>query len=89
MVARRADRAEDIGPVAALVAWRVRAAAALAPNVSQRALLANTGFILPPEFDRLVPRRLWDGICNELAEVYGMARPFIPRRKLRRMQERS
>ncbi len=51
--ARRADGAEDVGPVATKVTWCGRAAALLGLDLSQAALLADTGFVLQPELDRL------------------------------------
>jgi hypothetical protein len=53
---RGANRAEDIGPIIALIARRAWAAAALGPDVGQAALLADPGLILPPEFKRLAAR---------------------------------
>ncbi len=52
----RADRTEQIGPVEAPVAQRARAASAPGPNSGQRTLLANSCFVLEPDFDRLAGR---------------------------------
>jgi hypothetical protein len=48
-----ADGAEQIRPVKAPVAWRTRAGAAPGPDAGQRALLANSCFVLEPDLDRL------------------------------------
>src|SRR5258708_24858430 len=53
---RRADRTEDVGRVMAVVANRRRAAAAQRPLIRQRALLADAGFVLEPDLDRLARR---------------------------------
>ena len=49
----RADGAEQIGPGIAPVAPRARAGAEPGPDAGQRALLANSCFVLEPDFDRL------------------------------------
>jgi hypothetical protein len=54
----RADRTEQIRPVEAPVAQRARAAAAPSPDAGQRALLANSCFVLEPDFDQLTNRAL-------------------------------
>src|SRR5207253_1407674 len=64
------DRAEQIGPVVALVAWRPRPAATLGPNPCQGSLLADAGFILPPKFDRLAARAQWDAGCDQIGKVF-------------------
>ena len=46
--AGRTDRAKNVGPIVALIARRARPTAPLGPNVSQAALLADAGFVLPP-----------------------------------------
>src|SRR3984893_11395247 len=50
--ARRADGAEQVGPGEPPVALDTRTRAALGPDAGQRALLADAGFILKPDFDR-------------------------------------
>src|SRR6202035_2028471 len=50
---RRADGAEQVGPLIALIAWCCRSAAPLRPDARQAALLTNTSFVLPPQLDRL------------------------------------
>ena len=62
----------------ALIAWRRRATAAIGPQMGQAALLADTRFILPPEFNRLVTGMLGDDRADESGEVHGMARPSLP-----------
>ena len=53
--ARRADRTEHICPLVAGVAGRAGSGAAPGPDAGEGALLANAGFILEPDFKRLVP----------------------------------
>src|SRR6202049_3894559 len=50
---RRTGRAEQVGPVVALVVRRAGPRSTLGPDASQRALLADPGLILEPDFDRL------------------------------------
>lgn len=49
----RTGRAEQVGPVVALVVRRAGPRATLGPDAGQRALLADPGLILEPDFDRL------------------------------------
>jgi len=49
----RTGRAEQVGPVVALVVRRAGPRSTLGPDAGQRALLADPGFILEPDFDRL------------------------------------
>jgi len=49
----RANGAEQIRPGKTPVARRARAAAAPGPDAGQRALLANSCFVLEPDLDRL------------------------------------
>lgn len=51
--ALRTDGAKDVGPLVALVVRRARPRSAPGPNARQRALLADTRFILEPDFERL------------------------------------
>src|SRR5215218_10206474 len=69
-VTRRTDGSEQIGPVVALIARRPRPGAALGPHAGQRALLADTGFILPPELDRLAARVRRDGSDDQIGKVF-------------------
>src|SRR5579859_1868322 len=64
------DGPEQVGPLVALVAGGARPAAALGPDAGQRALLADAGLVLPPDFDRLVARRLGDGGRDQIGEVF-------------------
>src|SRR3982074_2276534 len=50
--AGRTDGAKNVSPPVALVAWRTRSP--LGPNAGQRTLLTDAGFVLEPDFDRLV-----------------------------------
>ncbi len=63
------DGAEQVGPGEPRVAPDGRTRAALGPDSGQRALLANTGFILKPDFDRPVGKRLRDCGARRLSEV--------------------
>ena len=49
-----AGRAEEVGPVVALIARRARPGSALGPDPGQRALLADARLVLEPDFERLV-----------------------------------
>jgi hypothetical protein len=49
----RTGRAEQVGPVVAPVVRRSGPRSTLGPDTGQRALLADPGFILEPDFDRL------------------------------------
>src|SRR3979490_2482642 len=49
----RTGRAEQVGPVVALVVRRAGPRSTLGPDASQRALLADPCLILEPDFDRL------------------------------------
>ncbi len=51
--ARRTGGVEDMGPVVAPVARRARPRALSGPDPGQRALLADAGFVLEPDLDRL------------------------------------
>ena len=67
-----------------LVPRHARAAALFCPDISQAALLANPGFILPPEFDRLAASVVGNGGSDQRGEsltrllrgsiLHGMAR---------------
>ncbi len=52
--ALRTGGAEQIGPVVALVARGAGPRSPLGPDAGQRALLADPGLVLEPDFDRLV-----------------------------------
>ena len=67
---RRTDRAEDVGRVVAIVANRRWAAAAQRPLIRQRALLADAGFILEPDLDRLASRFRRQGCGYKGREVF-------------------
>jgi hypothetical protein len=58
-----------------LIARCGRPAALPGPDMRQAALLADTGFVLPPKFDRLGTSLMRDGIADQSCKVYGMARP--------------
>jgi len=56
-------------PPVAPVAPDARTGAALGPDSGQRALLANAGFILKPDFDRPAGKLLRDCGARQLSEV--------------------
>ena len=66
----RADGAEQVGPGEPPVAPDARTRAALGPDAGQRALLANAGFILKPDFDRPAGKLLRDCGACQLSEVF-------------------
>jgi hypothetical protein len=68
--ARRADGAEQVGPGEPPVAPDARTRAALGPDAGQRALLANAGFILKPDFDRPAGKLLRDCGARQPGEVF-------------------
>ena len=68
--ARRADGAEQVGQGEPPVALDARTRAALGPDAGQRALLANAGFILKPDFDRPAHKLLRDCGARQLGEVF-------------------
>lgn len=68
--ARRADGAEQIGPLVAPVARRARAGSAPGPDAGQGALLADAGFVLEPDFQRLVPGMLRQSLEDRRGEVF-------------------
>ena len=65
-----ADSAEQIGPFVALVARGARSAAALGPDPGQGSLLADAGFVLPPDLDRPVALGFGYGAGDQIGEVF-------------------
>ena len=68
--AGRADSAEDVGPAVSAVARSGWSATLFRPDVGQRALLADPGFVLPPEFDRLAASVLGNRGGDQGGEVF-------------------
>src|SRR5689334_1835523 len=66
----RTDGAEQIGGVVAIVAHRNRARPAGSPDVSQCALLPNSGFVLKPHLDRLVGGSLRHSLAYQGDKVF-------------------
>jgi len=66
---RRTDRSKQIRPVVALVAWCRGTRASLGPDPGQRALLADAGFVLPPDLQRLAAGVLRQGRVYEAGEA--------------------
>src|SRR5208337_3074567 len=66
----RADGAEEIGPLIALVARGSGARSALRPDPGQRALLADARFILEPDFKRLALGFVGKPLQNLGGEVF-------------------
>src|SRR5258708_18532305 len=67
---RRTDRAKEVGRVVTIVANCRWAAATRRPLIRQRALLADAGFILEPDLDRLASRLRRQGCSYEGGEVF-------------------
>jgi len=66
----RANGAEQVGPLVAGVARRGRPAALGRPDAGQRALLADAGFVLEPDFQWLAPGLLGEGLGYDVGEVF-------------------
>src|SRR5207344_901636 len=66
----RTGRAEQVGPVVASVMRRAGPRSTLGPDAGQRALLADPGFILEPNFDRLAFGAVRDLRCDCRGEVF-------------------
>ena len=64
------------------VALDPRTRAAPGPDAGQRALLADAGFILKPDFDRPAGKLRRDAARASPAKFYGMARPSFRRGRL-------
>jgi len=79
---RRADRAEQIGVVVALVGGLSWSRSAPGPLADEAVLLADPGFVLEPDFDRRRLRQPLEMSLQRVREVYGMARPSFRRRKV-------
>src|ERR1700730_16962570 len=68
--ARRADGAEEVGPGEPPVALDPRARAAPGPDAGQRALMADAGFILKPDFNRPAGKLRRDRGARQLGDVF-------------------
>ena len=66
----RTNGAEDVGPLVSLIPWPARASALFCPDVSQAALLADPGFILPPELDRFAAGVVGNGGGDQRGEFF-------------------
>src|SRR5206468_8103193 len=66
----RADRPEQVGPGVATVAGRPGPGAAPRPDPGQGALLADAGFILKPDLDRLAAGVLGQRSRHQLGEAF-------------------
>jgi hypothetical protein len=66
----RTDGAKQISPGKPPIAPDARTRAALGPNAGQRALLADAGFILKPDFDRPAGKLLRDCGARQQGEVF-------------------
>src|ERR1700756_320601 len=64
------DGTKDVGPFVSLIARLAGTAAGLRPDIGQAALLADPGFVLPPELDRLPAGVLGNGRRDEGGEVF-------------------
>ena len=63
-------RAEQVGPVVASVVRRARPRSTLGPDAGQRALLADPGLILEPDFDRFAFGAIGDLRADRRGEVF-------------------
>lgn len=66
----RADCAEDIGGLRALVVGPRRARAARSPAAGDFVLLTDSGLVLPPEFDLDAGRKPVSDLCDLRGEVF-------------------
>ena len=66
----RADCAEDIGGLRALVVGPRRARAARSPAAGDFVLLTDSGLVLPPEFDLDAGRKPVSDLCEHRGEVF-------------------
>ena len=64
------DGAEQIDRAVPLIAWRRRPGPSPRPEAGQRALLADPGFVLPPDLERLADRRGGEPLGYEPREVF-------------------
>ncbi len=64
------DGAEEIGPFVALIAWRGGACPASRPDPGQASFLANPGFVLEPDLDRLRFGGIRQSVVDEVGEVF-------------------
>ena len=65
-----ADRAEQIGVLVALVGRQARPRAGLGPKTGPAVLLAEPGFVLKPDFDRLALGQMAYVCCQRAGEVF-------------------
>jgi hypothetical protein len=66
----RANRSEQPGRVVPIVAHHRRTRASFGPDVAQRSLLADTGFVLEPYLDRLASRVQRQRLGYKRGEVF-------------------
>lgn len=68
--ARRADGAEQVGALVALVGRLAGARAAAGPLADDAVLLADPGFVLEPDLDRLALRQIGEMGAQRGLEVF-------------------
>ncbi len=68
--ARRADGAEDVGRLGALIAGRAGPGSPLRPAPRDLVLLADPGFILPPQFYLGAGRQLGADLCQRGGQAF-------------------
>ena len=66
----RTDRAEEIGVLVALIGGLTWARSALGPLANKAILLADTGFVLKPDFDRRLRRQVGKMRLQRRFEVF-------------------
>jgi hypothetical protein len=76
--AGRADRAEQIGVVVALVGGLARARPAPGPLPNLAVLLADTGLVFKPDFDRRRLRQSVEMSLQRVREVLWNGPPLLP-----------
>jgi hypothetical protein len=70
LAARRADGAEQIGVLVALVGRLARPRAAFCPLPDQAVLLADAGLVLPPDLDGLAFRQVGQMRLQRAREIF-------------------
>ena len=73
-----ANRPKEIRPLIAQILEFTWSAAFVGPDPRQASLLADAGFVLPPDLDRFASGRLRDGSCDQRCEVFLCASSASP-----------
>ena len=78
LAARRADRAEEIGVLVALIGGLARPRSAPRPLPDEAVLLADAGLVLEPDFDRRSRRQIGQMRLQRRGEVFLNASTISP-----------